>query len=64
MNIDRESAKWLKLAYETHGSSGLREMAAAMGLDRSALRAVPRNASAESGRSGTAITGPELDLPS
>lgn len=32
MNIDRESAKWLKLAFETHGPDGAAEMAEALGL--------------------------------
>lgn len=32
MNIDRESAKWLKLASETYGHDGVVEMAQALGL--------------------------------
>src|SRR5919109_1190867 len=32
MNIDRESAKWLTLAFETYGRDGAIEMAQALGL--------------------------------
>jgi hypothetical protein len=37
MNINREGAKWLNLAFETYGLDGVNEMARALGFPMTRL---------------------------